>query len=44
MRGGWAIDFLLGRVTRLHKDLDLVTWVRHREELEQVLNFMNNYI
>lgn len=37
LRGGWAIDFLLGKVTRLHGDIDLITWIQHRERLEQVL-------
>ncbi|OPA78699.1 hypothetical protein BVG16_12650 [Paenibacillus selenitireducens] len=37
LRGGWAIDFLLGRVTRPHEDLDLVTWVHNREGLAQML-------
>lgn len=37
LRGGWAVDFLLGRVTRPHDDIDLVTWVQHREPLEQML-------
>ena len=35
LRGGWAIDFLLGKITRPHEDLDLVTWVRHRDRLER---------
>ncbi|WP_227395963.1 nucleotidyltransferase domain-containing protein [Jeotgalibacillus aurantiacus] len=34
LRGGWAIDFLLGRVTRPHDDIDIVTWIDHRERLE----------
>ncbi|WP_442602148.1 nucleotidyltransferase domain-containing protein [Paenibacillus sp. KN14-4R] len=37
LRGGWAIDFMLGRITRPHEDLDLVTWARHREKLEKAL-------
>ncbi|WP_138420834.1 nucleotidyltransferase domain-containing protein [Aquibacillus sediminis] len=37
LRGGWAIDFLLGKVTRLHDDIDLVMWVQHRERLENEL-------
>lgn len=37
LRGGWAIDFLLESVTRSHSDIDLVTWIEHREELEQAL-------
>lgn len=24
LRGGWAIDFLLGKVTRPHEDIDLI--------------------
>jgi hypothetical protein len=26
LRGGWALDFLLGRVTRAHEDIDLFIW------------------
>ncbi|GIP22191.1 nucleotidyltransferase domain-containing protein [Paenibacillus sp. J22TS3] len=37
LRGGWAIDFLLGKVTRLHDDIDLVTWIQNREQLECAL-------
>ncbi|GIP39041.1 hypothetical protein J31TS4_23210 [Paenibacillus sp. J31TS4] len=37
LRGGWAIDFLLGEITRPHGDLDLVTWVQYRESLERAL-------
>ncbi|WP_260288546.1 nucleotidyltransferase domain-containing protein [Peribacillus aracenensis] len=37
LRGGWAIDFLLGKITRSHSDIDLVTWIQHREHLEQAL-------
>ncbi len=37
LRGGWAIDFLLDRITRSHSDIDLVTWIEHREQLEQAL-------
>lgn len=35
--GGWAIDFILAEVTRPHEDLDLVTWVHHRDILETEL-------
>jgi hypothetical protein len=38
LRGGWAIDFLLGRITRPHEDIDLITWIQHREQLEQALS------
>ncbi|WP_246483285.1 nucleotidyltransferase domain-containing protein [Alkalicoccobacillus gibsonii] len=34
MRGGWAIDFLLGRITRRHSDIDIVTWIENRENVE----------
>ncbi|MCL6443530.1 MAG: hypothetical protein K6T83_08755 [Alicyclobacillus sp.] len=37
LRGGWAIDFLLGQITRPHEDIDLVTRVQHREKIEQTL-------
>lgn len=37
LRGGWAIDFLLGSVTRPHEDLDLVAFVECRDLLEQKL-------
>ncbi|MGM7681364.1 nucleotidyltransferase domain-containing protein [Cytobacillus sp. Hm23] len=37
LRGGWAIDFLLGKVTRPHDDIDIVTWIHDRERLENEL-------
>lgn len=37
LRGGWAVDFLLGEVTRRHSDIDLVTWLRHRQATRRVL-------
>jgi hypothetical protein len=37
LRGGWALDFHLGRVTREHADIDLVTWLRHRERTRLLL-------
>ena len=37
LRGGWAIDFLLGKVTRLHDDIDLITWIQYRAQLEEEL-------
>jgi len=30
LRGGWALDFLLGAVTRRHADIDLVAWLSDR--------------
>ena len=37
LRGGWAIDFLLGKITRHHSDVDLVTWLRHRRRVGRLL-------
>jgi hypothetical protein len=37
LRGGWAIDFMLGEITRLHSDIDLVVWLRHRQRLHRTL-------
>lgn len=37
LRGGWAIDFLVGSITRPHADLDLVLWTRHRRRAQQAL-------
>jgi hypothetical protein len=38
LRGGWALDFLLGEATREHDDIDLVTWKRHRSRIHQILH------
>jgi len=37
LRGGWAIDFLLGKVTHTHDDIDLITWIQNRDRLEDEL-------
>lgn len=37
LRGGWAIDFLHGRITRPHSDIDLVVLSEDRIRLEGVL-------
>ncbi len=37
LRGGWALDFHLGRATRRHADVDLVTWLRHRDRVRRLL-------
>jgi serine/threonine-protein kinase len=37
LRGGWAVDFLLGEITRRHSDIDLVTWLRHRQRIRRTL-------
>jgi hypothetical protein len=41
LRGGWALDFHLGRLTRRHADIDLVTWLRHRDHVRRVLAARN---
>jgi Aminoglycoside-2''-adenylyltransferase len=33
LRGGWALDFLLGRVTRVHEDIDLFIWAEDASTL-----------
>lgn len=35
LRGGWALDFILGEVTHEHGDIDLVTWKRHETRLRR---------
>jgi hypothetical protein len=37
LRGGWALDFMVGRVTRPHADLDLVLWNRRRSRAHATL-------
>lgn len=36
LRGGWALDFILGEVTRTHGDIDLVAWKRHETRITRV--------
>jgi hypothetical protein len=38
LRGGWAVDFMLGRITRSHDDVDVVVWHRHRRRVHQALS------
>ncbi len=35
LRGGWALDFIIGKVTRAHQDIDLVTWKRHEARIKR---------
>jgi hypothetical protein len=42
LRGGWALDFHSGLVARTHKDVDLVTWSRHRGRVRRLLE-QNGY-
>jgi len=37
LRGGWALDFLLGRITRPHQDIDLFIWAADASILLDVL-------
>ncbi|MCH7578943.1 MAG: hypothetical protein IIC91_05330 [Chloroflexi bacterium] len=37
LRGGWALDFLIGQITRSHSDIDLVTWRRHARRVQGLL-------
>ncbi|MGG7613643.1 nucleotidyltransferase domain-containing protein [Streptomyces sp. ZG43] len=37
LRGGWAMDFTLGRVTRDHGDIDWFTWAEGAEALAREL-------
>jgi Aminoglycoside-2''-adenylyltransferase len=37
LRGGWAMDFFLGRVTRPHEDIDLFVWAADSARLVEAL-------
>jgi Aminoglycoside-2''-adenylyltransferase len=37
LRGGWALEFLLARVTRDHADVDLVAWRSDRDAIVEEL-------
>lgn len=37
LRGGWAIDFMLGKITRPHSDIDLVAWKKHTAVLQKYM-------
>lgn len=37
LRGGWALDFFLGRATGRHADVDLVTWLRHAKRVRELM-------
>jgi hypothetical protein len=37
LRGGWALDFLLGRITRPHADIDLVARLSDRDGIFDAL-------
>lgn len=37
VRGGWAVDFALGQITREHEDIDLFAWARDAARLVEAL-------
>ena len=37
LRGGWALEFLVGHVSRPHVDVDFVAWSDDADRLEQAL-------
>ena len=37
LRGGWAHDFFLGEVTRVHDDIDLFVWASDSDAVGQML-------
>ena len=37
LRGGWAIDFLGGHITRSHSDIDLVAWKCDSAQIKRIL-------
>ena len=37
LRGGWALDFLVGHVSRPHVDVDFVAWSHDADRLEHAL-------
>ncbi|MFB6617852.1 nucleotidyltransferase domain-containing protein [Streptomyces sp. NPDC085524] len=37
LRGGWAMDFWLGEITRPHEDVDWFAWSRDADRLTQLL-------
>lgn len=39
--GGWGIDGYLGRVSREHHDMDVLTWQKDREKIEELLKDRN---
>ena len=37
LAGGWAVDFLLGEITRTHRDIDIVIWSGHAQRAATAL-------
>ena len=37
LRGGWALDFLVGRIRHDHADIDLVAWLADRDAIDGAL-------
>ena len=38
LRGGWAMDFFLGEVTRAHRDIDFYAWAKDARKLAYELS------
>jgi hypothetical protein len=38
LRGGWALDFLVGRIRDDHADIDLVAWRTEKEAIDEALS------
>ena len=38
LAGGWAVDFLIGRVTREHRDIDIVIWAADASAATETLS------
>lgn len=41
--GGWAVDFYVGSITRLHDDIDLAVWLVDVPQIEKLL-LMNGWL
>jgi hypothetical protein len=37
VRGGWAVDFALGQITREHEDIDLFAWASDAKRMTEAL-------
>jgi hypothetical protein len=37
LRGGWAVDFFLGHITRRHQDIDFFVWAKDASRMVQTL-------
>lgn len=35
--GGWAVDFLIGKITRPHVDVDTMVWKKDKEKIKNIM-------